>query len=449
MAGAGATTETLSVHEIAALTDAQLAQFMLKHRRRDGDFDLPIDGWDKLSTHDRKLLAERLKLQEQILSQSPATQSRPLNLDQLDARLRQVSYSDTVPQFQKRRPGRVTPPYSKEDERRDQVDNETEAYNDLVGHGGRPLYPISLLEHVSRDFNKYREILRPFWSYPRDHQTPWLVFQRQLNRWQSFRKWQIDNRGLEDYDGGFPAFVEMMKRLYAKDKSTGELAQLEADSSWLKSAWLEERRARRWQRRWQRERGCADFSDYVNAVRRRLARHGFTRPFQLKEDPEQQDGLTTWIEYLCFEYWWLDRHKDSIKRLEPDHDRRWQELVDLKVPKPHETKEFIRTTPSSIERGRERDQAWEARQAAAAEARRIYSLTQEDPKRMSIPKEKRIRMIQVANKTLVAAQQRYESTRRRVEMVTTFIRATFDYVDAKKDAACHAVLARWIWREEQ
>ncbi|KAJ6437901.1 calcium-translocating P-type ATPase, PMCA-type [Purpureocillium lavendulum] len=108
-----------------------------------------------------------------------------------------------------------------------------------------------------------------------------------LKRWQAFRKWQIDNRGLVDDDGGFPAFVETMKRLYAKDESTAALAQLEAGPSWLKSAWLEERRARRWQRPWQRERGCNGFSDYVDAVMHRLGRQGFTRPFQLQEDPNQ------------------------------------------------------------------------------------------------------------------------------------------------------------------
>ena len=56
-----ASTATLAVAEIAALSDEQLAQFMQKHRRHNGDFDLPVDGWDKLSLHDRNQLAERLK----------------------------------------------------------------------------------------------------------------------------------------------------------------------------------------------------------------------------------------------------------------------------------------------------------------------------------------------------------------------------------------------------
>ncbi|KHN96127.1 uncharacterized protein MAM_05975 [Metarhizium album ARSEF 1941] len=315
-----ATTATLSVGEPAALSEEQLAQLMEKHRSHNGDFDLPVDGWDKLSLHARSQLAERLKAQERILSENAAPHSFPLDLDQLDARLR---------------------------------------------------------------------------------------------------------RGLEDEDAGFPAFVEMMESMYRNDKYDKGVAQLGTDPSWLKSVWLDKRRTRRWQRRWQRERGCNGFSDYVDAVKR----------------PGAPRIRTT---YLCFEYWWLDRSTDSIERLAPDHDRRWQELVDKKIPKPHEFKDFVRTTPSSMERGREREQAWEARQAAEAEAKRDYFLTQEDARRLTIPEETRMRMLEAARKKLVAAQERYEFTRRRVSMVTDFIRATFDYVNAEKDATRHTALTQRV-----
>lgn len=55
------TTSQLSVHEISALSDSELAQFMKKHRTANGDFALPVDGWDKLSEDERNRLAERLK----------------------------------------------------------------------------------------------------------------------------------------------------------------------------------------------------------------------------------------------------------------------------------------------------------------------------------------------------------------------------------------------------
>ncbi|KND91710.1 hypothetical protein TOPH_03815 [Tolypocladium ophioglossoides CBS 100239] len=355
------TNATLSVGEVAAFSDEQLAQFMQNHRRHNGDFDLPVDGWDKLSMHDRHQLAERLKAQERILSQNPVAHSRPLDLDQLDARLRLVSDGDDiVPQVQQRMQGRITPPYSQEDELRDQIDDETEAFNDLVRDGGRPLYSISLIEQVSRNPEEHRDMLWPFWDYPRDSQVSWLVFRRQLKRWQAFRKWQIDNRGLEDDDGGFPAYVEMMKRLYTEDGYDEGMAKIKADPTYLKSGWEYERRIRRWQRHHQRERGCTGFSDYVNA------------------------------------------------------------------------------------RQEEDDRTWKAKIAAEAEAERVYFLTQKDSRRLSIPKEKRIRMLHAATKKVVAAKELYESTKRRNDMVTNFIRATFNYVDAKKDTAGHAELVQWV-----
>lgn len=53
------------------------------------------------------------------------------------------------------------------------------------------------------------------------------------------------------------------------------------------------------------------FPEYVEALKERLAKHGFTRTFHLDKDPDRQDKLTTWIEYLGYEYWWLDQYTDK------------------------------------------------------------------------------------------------------------------------------------------
>jgi hypothetical protein len=53
-------TSTISVGDIAAMSDAVLGAFMDKNRGPDGGFDLPVDGWDKLSKEERNSLAERL-----------------------------------------------------------------------------------------------------------------------------------------------------------------------------------------------------------------------------------------------------------------------------------------------------------------------------------------------------------------------------------------------------
>ena len=53
---------SLSVSDILAFDDAELAQYMQRHRGPDGGFSLDdIEGWDVLPEDRREELAERLK----------------------------------------------------------------------------------------------------------------------------------------------------------------------------------------------------------------------------------------------------------------------------------------------------------------------------------------------------------------------------------------------------
>ncbi|KJZ69148.1 hypothetical protein HIM_11466 [Hirsutella minnesotensis 3608] len=445
------TTATLSVEHITALSDAGLANFMKKNRRPDGRYELPVDGWDKLSKDERNRLAERLKTQERVLAQSPTTCSHPLDLNELDARLRGISsgngiFSQARPRALERARSAIRPTDLVETMARV---GETEAYHELFHDGGRPLYPIDLLEQVLKYSEDYRDMLRP-WQSPCDPNS-WKVFRRQLQRWQDFRKWQYDNRDLEDDDGGFSAYVERIqhrtKRYYTEDtmdRYAKWLAEIEADPSHLKSGWELDQWERERQRYSCREYGCEGFSDYAKAVKRRLARHNFTHSFQLMQDPKQQDKLTTWIEYLNFEYWWFDLYTETVDRLKPHHDKAWRELVDSKVLRPHETKEFIRTDASARQRQAEKDQAWKTMQRAKSEAGKVYTLTQQDPERSRIPKKRRISMLETATAKLNAAKDWLESVKRRSDHIRGFIQGTFDYEDAKKDGARHSILLQWV-----
>ncbi|RMD39521.1 hypothetical protein DV735_g5615, partial [Chaetothyriales sp. CBS 134920] len=441
MASTEAATATLSVHEIAAMSDAELGQFMTKHRCPDGGYELPVDGWDKLSKDERNRLAERLKAQERGLTQSPTACSRPLDLDDLDARLRQVSPNKSFSLRPETRTTRSpTPPF-------DPTIRETEAYHELVDEGGRPLYPIDLIQDMYRDPDNYAETLWP-WQVNISPVSPLGIFQKQLQRWRDFRKWQNDNRGREDDNDGFPAYVEWKKHIIQRDlrpKSAAKrLAEIEADPSCLKSSWEDRQWERERQRRHCRERGCRGFRDYTEAVKRRLACHGFTQPFELDEDPKNQDKLTTWIEYLNYEYWWLDKYTSDIERLEPEHDKLWQELVDKRILRPHETKEFVCTAASGMECEAEKDQAMKAVQRAESEAKRIYVSTQKDPKRLHIPKAKRISMLKHGTEKLLAAKRRLEQAQSRSFLIVQFVRATFGYAGAKRDATRHRVLVQWV-----
>ncbi|KAG5769707.1 hypothetical protein H9Q72_003112 [Fusarium xylarioides] len=448
MAPALAAAVTVPVGDVVAMSDAELAHFIQTHRLPDGDYDLPVDGWDKLSKEERSRLAERLEAQKRGLAQSPTACSRPLDLDDLNARLRQVSPKKSFllrPEPQAiDLSGTSTPPLDPEAHR---TRHEIEAYHELINDGGRPSYSIDLVREAYRDPDKYAEILRP-WQETLTQIRAEGIFGRQLQRWQDFRKWQNDNRGHEDNDGGFLAYVEQKKRWIKQDclprSRARRLAEIEADPSCLRPEWDQTQLLRRRQRRLYREHGCRGFCDYAGAVKRRLARHDFTQPFKLDKDPKKQDKLTTWIEYLNYEYWWLDKHISDIERLEPEHDKLWQELVDDKILRPHETKEFVRTMASPMERAKERERAQKAVERAESEAKRIYALTQKDPKRLRIPKAERILMLKHGTEELLAAKRRFEQIRSRNDRITEFIRGTFSYAGAKRDAARHRVLVQWV-----
>ncbi|KAH7163389.1 hypothetical protein B0J13DRAFT_538469 [Dactylonectria estremocensis] len=125
-----------------------------------------------------------------------------------------------------------------------------------------------------------------------------------------------------------------------------------------------------------REHGCGGFVDYAKAVKNRLARHDFALAleFELAEDAKKQDTLTTWIEYLSSKYWWLDHHTDRPQILEPDHDKAWQKVVDDKLLRRHETKEYKRTFKYSMEREKQQCRAKEVTEGLEVEAKRIYAL---------------------------------------------------------------------------
>ncbi|KAF7505084.1 hypothetical protein GJ744_001303 [Endocarpon pusillum] len=454
-------TTALSVEDVNALSDAALADFMKRNRRSDGVIELPVDGWDTLSKDERNRLAERLINQERALAQSPTWHSCPLDPKKLNARLQEVlsDNPNTGPSSQPQIMERSRSPTVPIDEDDDSRRRETMAYNDLVKHGGRPLYPIELLDKVSRDPERYDDLLRP-WKAPtgttnkcwddRDTWSPWEVFQRQWWRWREFRDWQRDNRGQED-EGGYSEYVEQRKlftkREFTKNGCARELAKIKADPLYLMSGWNSMRTQRELQQYYCVELHGGDFSDYVNAVRRRLARHGFTRPFQLQENLSHQDKLSTWIEYLNFEYWWLDRYTRSTERLKLEHDKAWQQLVDRGAVRPGETEEYFRTFTSAMKRQAEEDQALEAVQRATATGKQDYYLTQLSPGRQSIPKPERIRLLREATHKVLTAKAKRESITKRNDLISDFLLGTYDFKMAKEDVANLETLLPWVLQQ--
>ncbi|KUI73485.1 hypothetical protein VM1G_08918 [Cytospora mali] len=80
-----------------------------------------------------------------------------------------------------------------------------------------------------------------------------------------------------------------------------------------------------------------NFADYADAAKRRLAQHG-QRTVELMQDPRQQSALTTWMEYLNFEYWWYDQYVAALAKLRPTYDDAWRALQKSGVLHPSETR---------------------------------------------------------------------------------------------------------------
>ena len=188
---------------------------------------------------------------------------------------------------------------------------ETEKYAWLVDEGGRPLYHIGLLDKVSTNPHEYHGMLRPWLQDPNSQSSQnWVtVFERQVTRWRGFLAWRKERRAIYDPNTEYSVFAERYRRDCVLHGDADHLDELEADplSAWKHFDFMEKLR-RSEQSRLLETRVKDGFSAHAEGMKQRLAEHGFTREFQLDEDLSRQDKLTTWIEYLYYEYSWYDVH---------------------------------------------------------------------------------------------------------------------------------------------
>ncbi|KLU91815.1 hypothetical protein MAPG_10764 [Magnaporthiopsis poae ATCC 64411] len=438
MASLEPTPPKVSAHDLLAFNDAELVQYMMQNRGPDDRFVLRPAGWTRLPKDQRERLAERLKFGAQ--KAADAARSCPVELGQVTARLLEATRTtdntshqrESTPERHVRR--RTETPPGKDEYREVEIGD----YYALVNDGGRPCYAIALLEEVSENPKDYRELLRPFQYYPDTDRPEWRVFGLQLSRWQDFRVWQLTNRNMYEPDSDYLAYVEEQKRFSAATRlELKDVAALEADPSHLRPDWRrrEDRRRRDYLNLWRleepkpagaEERDTEDpvapdadghFRVYVERVKRRLALHGFTRPFELDEDPKRQDKLTTWIEYVNYEYAWHDRYTRRVKQMQPEHDEDWTRLAESGVLRPRETEEYLLTDKSAWERQREYTAASNAHEAAKA------ALEKAENERSDLSIPEREQRLAAAQSELAAAQEAWDVFNRRNRLIN-FLRGT-------------------------
>ena len=300
-----------------------------------------------------------------------------MDIDDFTARLQGVAADRQAPRQSHSPAASLTPPYDEEEYYRYHLKEQTEYYNTLVNEGGRPSHPVHLGQGILKHPGEYREILS-YWQHGDSHD--WKVFESQMGNWRHFRRWQHKNR-----KGG-------------------------------------------------------RFHKYVEGVKQGLAEHGVMRPFNMEEDPERQDKLTTWIEYLDFEYWWYDKDMRFVKRHQARYDEAWKKLVESRVLRPFETEEVICDIASAFQRAGEEDRA----EKAVASAKSAVMLIQKSKSELlSQPRE----TLSAAQSTLAMAMKSLESIRRSNDLVGEFKQKTKNYLIAKCNAEGRLKLLRWILQQ--
>ncbi|VUC35301.1 unnamed protein product [Clonostachys rosea] len=210
-------------------------------------------------------------------------------------------------------------------------EREKAAYKLILELSGRPLCPIQRLVEISdseprsdasrmcRPWDRY---LRSLLLVGRDSLKWWQTFSLQLKDWERFRIWQRDHRGPNHHDT-YESFVQEIYRdskiFFGEENYRNWCEDMEEDPMPLWRKW----ETREKNRDICREHDCDGFEGYCDAVRNRLESHGFTQSFQLHQDLLKQDPLSTWVEYVYYNYWRLDCHIMALDRKQQQMKEEW------------------------------------------------------------------------------------------------------------------------------
>ena len=225
---------------------------------------------------------------------------------------------------------------------------EGSSYRELIENGGRPVCSIEDLLYLLTNPTAGYDTLSPWLS---DHADAKIgegeiktVFSRQFARWWDFRKSQWDNRGKSDGDEGFAAFLQACRSRYDRmgAHQTTSGSSFEAT---IRRQWQHKPAGRQF-----RVPDSQAFPPYRDAVKRRLARHNFARPLQLRKDPRRQTKWTNWLEYVGYEQWRLEEQTAIAESLGEQTRLAWIKLLRARSSFSQRTKDSYDTDANATSR---------------------------------------------------------------------------------------------------
>jgi hypothetical protein len=264
------------------------------------------------------------------------------------------------------------------------IECEKAFHDSLIKAGGRPWYPRELIDQVAKDPANYTELLKYWKQDPSGPQKEeWMVFERQSERWNQFRRYQLRVR-----------------------------------------------------------RNSDTFEEYRVRCTKCLSSYPVNTPLHMKQDLTGQDTLSQWLEYLCFElsecetYSWYKRYQHQYKSA-------WQTLNDSKVLRSHETRDQIEDDEYMSTDDNERANL---RQAVEVGSSNVL-LAERDFLNPSMKGPLAQRKLFEAQAELDSAIRAFDLFQHRKDMIKEYKRATNTYRDARRGARRHQILLRWVWQQ--
>ncbi|KAF5674908.1 hypothetical protein FHETE_2659 [Fusarium heterosporum] len=266
----------------------------------------------------------------------------------------------------------------------DDIQREKAFHDSLTKAGGRPWYDRELIDQVAKDPINYAELLEYWKQDPAGtRKEEWMIFERQTERWNQFRRYQ------------------------------------------------------------QRVRRNPDtFEEYRVRCAKRLSKHSLNTSIHMKQDLIEQDPLSQWLEYFCFElaewktYSWYKRYHQK-------YESAWQALVESKVLKADETRDQIE---DAEHKSADDDERTSLRQAVEVGSSNVL-LAERDLLNPSMKGPVAQRKLFEAQSELDSAIEAFDLFQHRQDLIKEFRQTTDTYRQARRGARRHQMLLRWVWQQ--
>ncbi|RMZ75474.1 hypothetical protein DV738_g5461, partial [Chaetothyriales sp. CBS 135597] len=198
--------------------------------------------------------------------------------------------------------------------------------------------------------------------------------------------------------------------------------------------------------------GDQGFPEYIQFVKERLSRNGFMRSFELDQDIAKQDKLTTWIEFLSWEYMHYNYYTQQAMRGQYRHGKAWKKLQDSGVLEPGETEAIIVTLEYRLQLSDEEEKAERAVKRAKSDVTKTKNNVERVERLLGSrygPEayQRVMQNLKEAEEDLQLAEEAFGRLRHRNGCINRFVKATESYRRFSDKTENHWKLIRWMLQQ--